>query len=523
MKKYKKRNKEGIILKDLSIDSLLKKFLTWFSKDRKMIFLVTFIVGLLVHFELYSKELLAYDGYWHYGSFLAKGWEISLGRFLIPFSDILRGSIVVSILTTIISLASISLASIFLNDLLHIKRGYIKGLISILLVVTPTISLTFMYPYTANGYTFALLFSVLSIYFLNKEKNLKNVLLTLICIISTLAFYQAYLCVITTLFIIIYILKILDNKTLSIKNFFTDALILILGIILYYICLNIIIKILNLNISDYSGASSILSFDTIKNLIYSIKNTYITFYKFYFTDDIFNNLNWYRHILNILLFSAIFINFIIIIVNNKIYKAPKRLILLFLIILTFPIFVCSVELVAQSREINLLMASSLYLPIVLLLKQIDLMKNTKFNNILNMFSVLICIVTIWTYILSNNATYVATHLFNKQMYSVGNTIVEKIQENTQITDDMPIVILGQIDFSLKNDDLLKLTNYDVSNVNMWTWQIFLQDNLGLGRDICTFEDATNIIETQEFLDMPIFPNEGFIKIIDGTAVVKLNY
>ena len=169
------------------------------------------------------------------------------------------------------------------------------------------------------------------------------------------------------------------------------------------------------------------------------------------------------------------------------------------------------------------MASSLYLPIVLLLKQIDLMKNTKFNNILNMFSVLICIVTIWTYILSNNATYVATHLFNKQMYSVGNTIVEKIQENAQITDDMPIVIFGQIDFSLKNDDLLKLTNYDVSNVNMWTWQIFLQDNLGLGHDICTFEDATNIIETQEFLDMPIFPNEGFIKIIDGTAVVKLNY
>ena len=509
-------------MKDLSIDSILKKVFVWFTKDRKRIFLVTFIVGLLVHFELYSKELLAYDGYWHYGSFLAKGWEISLGRFLIPFSDMLRGTVVVSILTTVISLATIALSSIFLNETLNIKKGYIKVLISILLVVTPTISLTFMYPYTANGYTFALLFSILSIYFLNKKRNLKNIFLTLICVIASLAFYQAYLCVITTLFFIVYILKIIDNKKMSIKNFFIDVFILIIGVILYYICLNIIIKILNLNISDYSNASSILSLDTLKNFIYSIKNTYITFYEFYFTDDIFNNISWFRNIFNVLLFLLIIVNFIIISINNKMYKTPKRLILLLLAILVFPIFVCSIELVAQSREINLLMASSLYFPIIVLLKQIELIKSNRFNNILNIFSVLICIVIIWTYILSDNATYVATNLFNKQMYSVGNNIAQKIKEDEQITDDTPIVILGKMKFSLQNNALLKLTNFDVSNVNMWTWQIFLKDNLGIGQS-CTFEEANKISESQEFLDMPIFPNEGSIKVIDSTAVVKLSY
>ena len=139
------------MLEDLSLDNFFSRISNWFNKDRKKIFFITFIIGLLAHFALYSQELLAYDAYWHYGAFLAKGWEISLGRFLIPFSDMLRGSVVVSSLTTIISLVSISFSAIFLNDLLNIKKNYIRVLTSILLVVTPTISLTLMYPYTANG------------------------------------------------------------------------------------------------------------------------------------------------------------------------------------------------------------------------------------------------------------------------------------------------------------------------------------------------------------------------------------
>ena len=50
------------MLQNFTIDNLCKRFFSWFNKDRKVIFFVTFIVGLLVHFELYSKELLAYDG-----------------------------------------------------------------------------------------------------------------------------------------------------------------------------------------------------------------------------------------------------------------------------------------------------------------------------------------------------------------------------------------------------------------------------------------------------------------------------
>lgn len=508
---------------NISIDNFCKSISNWFTKDRKRILLITIIVGFFVHFELISKELLANDGYWHYGSMLAKGWEISLGRFLIPFSDLFRGTIVVSVLTTTLSLIVIGFSSIFLIETLKIKKTYIKVVISILMVVTPTISLTFMYAYTAFGYCLALLFAVLSIYFLNKEKNIKNIIISLICIVCTLGFYQAYLCFITALFAISFILKIIEDKKVNFKEFFINIFIIAIGMILYYICLIIITNILNLNISNYSNGNNILSIETFKNLFNAILNAYSTFYNFYFTDEIINNFSWFRNILYAILFILIFINFVRIIIEKKLYKSASKMISILLIFIVYPIFTCSIELIAQARNINLLMASSLFLPIILLLKQNELLEENVFNNILNIVSFIVSCVIIWTYILSDNATYVATDLYNKQMYSIGNSIVEEIIDIPEVQKDMRIAVTGKLDFSIHNDDLLKLTNFDVSDVNMWTWQVFLQDNLGLGWDIWDYSDYKEIIDTEEYKQMPIYPYDGYVKIINDVVVVKLSY
>lgn len=507
----------------ISIDNFFIMIRDWFTKERKRIFLITFIVGFIANFELIAKELLAFDGYWHYGSMLAKGWEISLGRFLIPFSDLFRGTIVVSILTTTLSLTALGFASIMLIEILKVKKTYIKILISILMAATPTISLTFMYAYTAFGYSLALLFAVLSVYFLNKEKNLKNIIIAIICIIATLGFYQAYLSYITALFAITFLFRIIESKKVNFKEFFTNVFIIVSGMILYYIILIAITSILNINISSYSNGNTILNIETFSNLFNSIKNTYITFYNFYFTDKIFNNISWFRNILNLILFVLIMVNFVVIIIENKIYKSISKMLTIIFMFLTYPIFTCSIELIAQSRSINLLMASSLYLPIVILLKQNELLKEKIFNNILNFLSFFIGAIIIWTYILSNNATYVATDLYNKQMYSVGNSIIEKIRENDEIEKGMPVLITGKLDFSIQNDELLKLTNFDVTDVSIWSWQIFLQDNLGLGWNICDYSEDMSVTNTEKYKLMPIFPNDGFIKIINDKVVVKLSY
>ena len=289
----------------------------------------------------------------------------------------------------------------------------------LLLVVTPTFSLTLMYPYTADSYTFSLLFSVLSVYFLSKKVNAKNIILSLICIVLTLGFYQAYLGVILTLLAIIFLIDICTKKELEIKEIIKknvlNIVVLLVGVVIYYILFTIIVKILNLNITEYNGGNKVLSFETLKNLLPSIKNAYITFYNFNFTNSIIENTKFtFRHIFNMVMLSLIVINFIILIVNNKTYKTPLKLVFVAITLLMFPIFTCIIEIIVQERQIDLLMSSSLYLPIILLLKQIELVKFDK----LNVVSVLIVVISLWTFILTNNATYIATSLYNKQMSAV---------------------------------------------------------------------------------------------------------
>ncbi len=114
------------------------------------------------------------------------------------------------------------------------------------------------------------------------------------------------------------------------------------------------------------------------------------------------------------------------------------------------------------------------------------------------------------------------YLINKcQQY--GNRIIERIENTDEITNETPICIIGKMNFSIQNPRLLKLTYFDVSNIYKWTWQIFLQDNLGIGRNIYTSETYENIAFSQEFYDMEIFPSENSIKIIDGIAVIKIGY
>ena len=170
-----------------------------------------------------------------------------------------------------------------------------------------------------------------------------------------------------------------------------------------------------LNITEYNGGNKVLSFETLKNLLPSIKNAYITFYNFNFTNSIIESTKFtFRHIFNMVMLLLIVINFIILIVNNKTYKTPLKLIFMAITLLMFPIFTCIIEIIVQERQIDLLMSSSLYLPIILLLKQIELVKFDK----LNVVSVLIVLISLWTFILTNNATYVATSLYNKQMSAV---------------------------------------------------------------------------------------------------------
>lgn len=511
-----------------SIEDILKTIGKWFTKEKRIIFLVTFMMGMLIHLSLYTNQLLVEDGYWHYGAFLSKGWEVSLGRFGLPFVDLFRGTVVSSVLSTTLSCVIMAFASVFLTETLKVKKLYVKVLISLLLIVTPTFSLTLMYAYTADSYMIAMLFSVLTVYFLEKRFSLKNIIFAIISLCISLSLYQAYLGVTMTLLLFCFIVKNLEERDSNWKEHFLglvkNCFFVLCGALLYYLLLKIVLFILHLNLNNYKGANSVFSFETVKNLIPSIKSMYVTFCKFYLGNTILhNNTFFFRNILHIILFLCIIINFVLLIRQNKIQQRIPNIILLALSVALMPIFICVIQLITQ-QEMSLLMAMPLFLPFVLLMKQIDMLKVKKQNNLFTLLSVIGTIVLIWSYILGNHTTYEATNMYQSQMYVRGMQIAQVLSENEEYQNKR-VIIVGHLEFSSDNPTLSKMTNFNIQKSgSFYTYASFYNNYLSFDRELVKNEVVLEELQKDEsFYHMPIFPEPGSIQVVDDIIVVRVGY
>ncbi len=510
-----------------SVEDILRKIGKWFNKERRTIFLVTFIVGMLFHLAQYTNQLLVEDGYWHYGAFLSKGWEVSLGRFGLPFVDLLRGTVVSTVLSSTLSCIIMGFTAIFLAEILQLKKTYVKVLVSLLLVVTPTFAHTLMYSYTADSYMLSMFFAVLTVYFLEKKFSTKNILFAIVSLCISLSLYQAYLGVTITLLLFCFLIRILEDRNANLKENFKklieSGLVVLAGAILYYVLLKVVLLVLHLNLNDYKGANSILSIDTLKNLIPSMKNMYQTFFDFYLSNNILrNNSFFHRNILNLGLFFLLFVNFILLVHQNKLWKKPSKIFTLILGVLLIPVATCIIELITQQQEMSLLMVMPLFLPFILLLKQIDLLREQKQNNLVALVGTIGILLLGWSYTLGNHATYEASKMYQAQMYSLGIEINQALSEKEEY-QDKPVLIVGHLAFSSDNEKLASMTNFDIQKSgSYYTYASFYRNDLTFDHEIIKKAETYSKLESSASFDNgAIFPEEGSIQIIDDIIVIRV--
>ncbi len=500
-----------------------------FFCNNKLAFLTTMILGLVTHFYLYTHNVLSPDAVAD-GTFHISGeWEISLGRWLLPIVDSIRGGIVSEILIIFISLILLSISSVFLIKLFKIKNKILMFLVSAIIATAPQFAESFMYIYCGDGYCLAMLASILAVYFMRKENKVSNNILSIIMIIVTCACYQSYLGVTVGLSIILLILDILnkeDNKE-TLKKGIRYAIIEIIGIILYYLITKIVLKVQGLTLATYSGADSIGMLNTIKNLPRKIIETYKSIIIYFFTDKMIYNHYWKRDILNVILFLVSMISFIIIIIKNKIYKDKIKLVLLMFLIFITPIGLSIMTLIATERSVNIIMAASFLLVNIVFLKLYEYLDDNNVENTLKYFIVCITAILCFTFMFSNNASYICREETFRNYYTNSLSILTRAQSLEGYHSDMKFMFNNIIKHEAS---LIKCSNGFLSNSNE-TWESydgilsnvnFYKRYFGMDLTMCSREEYKDIIETEEFKNMSVFPDDNSIKIINNIVVVKLS-
>lgn len=506
-----------------------------FTFERKLAFLLTIIISFIIHFPIMANDINNPDDIL-FGDFHGfSKWELSLGRWALSIVSLIRGSVVSPVLSTINAIVLMGIVAIVLIELLDIKKVIHIVLVSAILASMPTFAVTLSYNYCSDAYILAMFLSFLAVYFIYKKSSIKYFILASTCFAVSMGLYQAYIGVTVGLCVIVPILEILRNVK-DTKKIFIDILksigMVILGISIYYVITQLSLYIFNIEVASYCGANKI-GLSIFKTLPQAIQQTYMTFYEFFFKNNIIKNSYWKREYLNAIFFIILAISFLIVVVKNKICKNPIKVVMLVFGIIIMPIAIGLIEIIAQEKRINILMGGALYLPLIMFVAILDMLdKNKGAEFFLNWMGVTICVIIIATYAFSIQATYLAREQTYNQAYSTMIRIIDRMETNENYKTGMKVCFIGEINNKIYPRDS-KVYDMAVGYISNWGefWisrngsnisiKNFIEKYLGLKIDFCTVNEFNKIIRTEEYKGMKVFPSNESIKVINDIMVVKL--
>lgn len=412
----------------------MKKLL---KKDNIILITVVFILLTLLHFPLLSKNIIGADILLNNYFYNGYSWEISLGRFGLYVIGILKGFISFPHIDLFISFFLISISIFLIIDLFNIKNITSKILCILLFVSSPVISSTLLFHYCAIGYSLALFFGILSIYIFYKAKNKYfKYPISLVSIIITLSMYQAYFSFIITFFAIYNLYLLIKNK-IDYKEAFKYLITFLCGVVLYFILMKISQSIFHVNMSSYSNADKV-GINILFSFPSKIIDSYILFYKFFFTNDIMKNTYFYNHIIHLLLLIIMIASVIISMVQNKVSK--KNVVIGIMVMILLPVFLNSVIFVISDSKLQLLMSAS-YLCIFLFIIVLNKHKYIK------IISCILLILLFRNYLIQDQASYMSLeNQFMKYHTIIGSSISKNINHL-----DKKFVIVGNIKKDSDND------------------------------------------------------------------------
>lgn len=510
------------------IDSIpIKNYIKNNSHEIKCVVFITFLTGIL------SYYLFAIDGYGHPDSlceglyyYTGADWATMCGRWAVRYLNFLSGhNVVIPGLILFLYLVCVSIAVLLLSYFLNIKKVSSLIMVSAMMTASPVIVCQLTFSYLAVAYAVSFLATVLYCVLVRQKSALLNIVGVIFLVLS-MGLYQTYIGVAFALIIFITLLDILDGR--SIEE-------IIRGLIKYVVTgiIAVIIDIAEFKAELYfrnlSEASRVSQFDLrliITSFKESLKNSYIVFAQ-YFADGILKRKYFYV-IFTITAVSAL------IILLMRIYKQKQfwRIAATIVLILSIPAGMNIVSILIPYNGISSIMKYQYVLVIPLafaLFERISIKEAWK--QMMNLAIYVSLIAIIFTYIISANATFLGLRISYRTMEKQTELILTVVNDLNEFElNKTKIVFAGS-----PSDDYIRsrLPLYRYSLVDspvfynnmqgMVTQRYnYLLNYFGINAGNFSHNAYKAIVTGNEFLEMPVWPSKGSIKMIDGMAVVKLS-
>lgn len=493
------------------------------------------LIGLFAHLFGIVNVIKNYDNAYVYKGY---GDGITSGRwFLSVIGDALGkfwgGNWNLQFYNGIITLVLMSISAYVIIRIFDIKNLVFCVLWAGIFMVFPSVTAIELYAYTAPYYAFAILLAVISVYITLRYKY--GFLPGAILGACAIGIYQAYFPIIIGLFVTVLIVKALEStenlKTIVKQGvFYLGTLLLMLGI--YFIVLKILLYGFGLELNTYQGINEMGKI-SLKELPHIVLYTYLYFFSIITRNYIgISATGFVRLMIFIVGILSVFM-VVYIIVKNKQGIIKKNKGILILLLLIYPLSVNAIILMCFHSNMHTLMIHAMVLIFLLPLliymnfeKIVSTGENGRMCKGIKMAIITILTLIIFNYSYQSNGTYTALYYKDQQANNYWNSVITQVKLQKGFNTKLKWAFIGKVEDELYNNPWQEMDYYRAGNsdsiLNAYSKDRFILQYHGYKVPFVDEEEKEKLIKNEEVKKMQNYPNEGSIKILGDTVIVKFS-
>ena len=502
-----------------------------YSEKESIIFCLgcCLVIGFIAHGFAFTDTNFSHDSLAGiFASKAEKDVKFVLGRFIVPlYQGIFRKGFALPWLIGIISLFFIGLTVFVITKLFDIKSKPVIVLIAgVMTTNIAVISQTATDLFELDCNMFALFCAVLSVYFWSKGKSVIDFCLSVLFMLICMGIYQSYVAVAIALIMMDTIFRLMENEKISKIMLRVGKGVSYIGVsfIAYDFLSRYICKRNGLEIMERADIFVFEEGENIFNAIGKlIGKAYLSFFNLLCNQRVFGVI-----ILVICIIMAVVAGVLLIylFITRKIKWVNKIFIPVVLVLM--PLGMNVVYILARGF-IHDLMTFSFFLTFVLFIlfvyKIVD--KFLPDLNFIKGISLLLVAILIWQNILIANTLYLKKDLEYDSTLSTMTRVIAKMEEfEGYEIGKTPVVMLSpqkpynsieafeEVSLISGADRKIAVSYYETI-IGYFTYVMNYPMNF------CDYDTHVEMAQYYDVINMPVFPNDGFIQMVDGVMVVKL--
>lgn len=505
-----------------------EKIKSFFSiENNSKTVIISLIIAFIVGFASYSAFIVygfaspdgVLEGLHFYTN---RHWAIAgCGRWFLALLNILHANLVfpwLVIIECILTnwLSAHTLCKIFKID----KKAYYYSFCALFIVLPAFIEMN-LYTNSSFSFSISILFSIMFVYF-NLFNNKYLIVVSGLLLGCAMGSYQSQIGIAVGLTLMSLIFKVLNKENDKLRFFITSLISGILALVVYICGLKAFLEVFNLKL--YSRASTFSLSAIFVNFIPRLIYTYQEFF------NTFNQIILKRWIIYIVIFVVLIIECFVIVIKQLKNKEYINASLFIVLILLLPAALNIIGIILPNEPITHMMTTPDYIiiPFVLCLGKytVNITKTVTY------YVLSICVACLtWTYVLSANATYDCYRMSYNLYKSKFSYAMDKVYEldNYQVNSTR-IIVIGVPDDS-KLREMVPMYNYAIRPYhNLLYWgspeldpiatRIYIINEFGIDPGVMEYEEYDWFINLPECLEMPSWPNEGFVRMVNDCAIIK---